>query len=159
MLDQIINLVKEQGTEYFKKQTNVPNEQAETAAETAGESIFEGLKDQVLSGNLEGVKDLLSGNSNMNSSNPIVKQITDMFVSKLSGKSGISTETAESASQEGIPNLLESVIAKFKSTDSADSGFDVTELAKSIMGDKIEDTVEELKESIGGMLGGFFGKK
>ncbi|MGB0929595.1 MAG: hypothetical protein ACPGVB_02380 [Chitinophagales bacterium] len=159
MLDQIINLVKEQGTEYFKKQTNVPDEQAEQAAETAGESIFEGLKEQVLSGNFEGVKDLLSGNSNMDSGNPIVKQIMDMFSSKLSNQSGVTAETAETASEGGIPALLQSVIAKFTSKDSADSDFDVAELAKSVMGDKIEDTVEDLKESIGGMLGGFFGKK
>ncbi len=159
MLDQIIQLAKEQGTAYFKNQTNVPNEQAEEAAETAGESIFEGLKDQVLSGNLSGVKDLLSGNAKMDSSNPIVGQIISMFTSKLSGKSGISNDVAENAAQGGIPNLLQSLIGKFMSTDKADSGFDVAELAKSVMGDKIEDTVDDLKESLGGMLGGFFGKK
>ncbi|MGB1242629.1 MAG: hypothetical protein ACPG49_08910, partial [Chitinophagales bacterium] len=110
MLDQIIQLAKEQGTAYFKNQTNVPNEQAEQAAATAGESIFEGLKDQLMSGNLSGVTDLLAGNSNMDSSNPIVKQIMGMFTSKLSGQSGITAETAESASQGGIPELLQSVV-------------------------------------------------
>ncbi|MEZ4886899.1 MAG: hypothetical protein R3E32_19375 [Chitinophagales bacterium] len=159
MLDQIIQLAKEQGTAYFKNQTNVPNEQAEQAAATAGESIFEGLKNQVLSGNLSGVKDLLSGNAKMDSSNPIVGQIIGMFTSKLSGQSGISTDVAEDAAQGGIPNLLQSLIGKFMSKDQADSGFDVAELAKSIMGDKIEDTIDDLKDSLGGMLGGFFGKK
>lgn len=159
MLDQIIEFAKEQGTAYFKNQTDVPNEKAEQAAATAGESIFDGLKEQLMSGNLDGVKDLLSGNTKMDSSNPIVKQIMNMFSSKLSGMSGVSAETAESASEGGIPSLLQSLVGKFMSNDSADSGFDVTALAKSVMGDKIEDAVEDLKENLGGMLGGFFGKK
>jgi len=158
MLDQIIELAKQQGTAYFKNQTNVPNEQAEAAAATAGESIFEGLKDQLMSGNLSGVTDLLSGKSNMDGSNPIVKQIMEMFTSKLSGQPDISTETAENASQGGIPELMQSLIGKFMSNDSADNDFDVTALAKSVMGGKMDDVMNDLKGNLGGMLGGLFGK-
>ncbi len=159
MLDQIINLVKEQGTEYFKNQTNVPNAEAEQTAASAGESIFEGLKEQVLSGNLDGVKELLSGDGKLDNNNPIVKQITEAFNSKVSSADGISTEPAQNAAENGIPALLQSVVGKFMSKEEADSDFDVTELAKSVMSGKAEDTIDNLKEGLGGMLGGFFGKK
>lgn len=159
MLDQIINLVKEQGTEYFKNQTDVPNAEAEQTAASAGESIFEGLKEQVLSGNLDGVKELLSGEGKLDNNNPIVKQITEVFNSKVSSAEGISTEPAQGAAEGGIPALLQSVVGKFMSKEETDSKFDVAELAKSVMGDEIEEKMDELKEGLGGMLGGFFGKK
>jgi len=136
MLDQIVGLIKDQAVDHFTNKTDVPNEKAGEAAQAAGESIFDGLKGEVMSGNVEGITGLLSGASGGSDNsglmnNPIAKGIMSNFTGKLTGL-GISSDAASSASSSGIPALLSSVIGKFSSSDSADSAFDVNSLVSMV---------------------------
>ena len=157
MLDQIVNLVKEQAMSQFINQTDVPNEQAEVAAQAAGESIFETITSQISSGNIAGITNLLTGgNSQINVSNPIIQNVMNTLARKLMGN-GISQDTAQSASSSVIPNLMEQVIGKFTSPAKKDAAFDTESLISSVVNSSIQDAVKnQVSKNLGNVLGGFF---
>ncbi len=157
MLNQIVNLVKEQAMSQFINQTDVPNEQAEVAAQAAGESIFETITSQISSGNIAGITNLLTGgNSQINVSNPIIQNVMNTLARKLMGN-GISQDTAQSASSSVIPNLMEQVIGKFTSPAKKDAAFDTESLISSVVNSSIQDAVKnQVSKNLGNVLGGFF---
>ncbi len=136
MLNQIVGLIKDQAVDHFTNQTDVPNEKAGEAAQAAGESIFDGLKGEIMNGNVEGITGLLSGASGGSGgsglmNNPIAKGIMSNFAGKLTGL-GVSSDAANGAASSGIPALLSSVIGKFSSSAPSDSGFDVNSLISMV---------------------------
>ena len=157
MLNQIVNLVKEQAMSQFINQTDVPNEQAEVAAQAAGASIFETITSQISSGNIAGITNLLTGgNSQINVSNPIIQNVMNTLARKLMGN-GISQDTAQSASSSVIPNLMEQVIGKFTSPAKKDAAFDTESLISSVVNSSIQDAVKnQVSKNLGNVLGGFF---
>lgn len=133
MLEQIIDLIKNQASDHFVNATDVPNEHAEKAANIAGLSIFQGLAEQIMQGNGSAISQLLnnSGNAAANASglmnNPIVQNIISQFTGNMQQHAGVNQATAQQAA--GImPNLIQQVIGKFASRAPQDSGFDVTKL-------------------------------
>jgi len=158
MLDQIVNLVKEQAMSQFINQTDVPNEQAEVAAQAAGESIFETITSQISSGNIADITGLLTGGGSgqQSASNPIMAGIMSTLTSKLMG-SGVSEQAARSASSNVVPGLMEQVIGKFMSPKQEDAEFNAESLISSVMGNSIQDAVkDQVTKNLGSMLGGFF---
>lgn len=178
MLEQIINLIKDKAIEQFVNNTDVPNSQAETAAEATGESIFEVLKDQVLKGNISELSELLSGvlgggsaaatndatvgstatgNAGTEStgfmSNPIVKAIITKVTEALGQKTDVSQEKAAEASSSVVPNIIQQVIEKFMSPDKTDADFNVNDFIQSVMKEGAKDTITNIAKNV---LGGFF---
>ena len=152
MLDQIVNLVKDQAVSQFTNNSDVPNEQAEVAATAAGESIFETITEQLQGGNMDVVSSLLSGGSSVSGSNPLVQGVISNLTSKLTG-SGADAGAAQSAASGIIPGLMQSVVGKFMSQDQADSGFDVQALMSNMAGNAMKD---QLTKGLGNALGGLF---
>ncbi len=152
MLDQIVNLVKDQAVNQFTNNSDVPNEQAEVAATAAGESIFETITEQLSGGNMDAVSGLLTGASGADSSNPLVQGVISNLTSKLTG-SGVDAGAAQSAASGIIPGLMQSVVGKFMSPAQEDSGFDVQSLMNQVAGNAIKDQVTK---GIGDALGGMF---
>ncbi len=158
MLDQIIDLVKNQATSHFVNETEVPNEQAENTAAAAGQSIFEQLQEQIQGGNLEAVKNLLSGQED-GQSGELMQKMKAGFQDKIQNM-GINPETANGAAENSFPQILQNVIGKFKSQDQADAGFDIQGLMSGVLGDGAQDKLSGLfGGKIGGIVGNLFGKK
>ncbi|MGB1205047.1 MAG: hypothetical protein ACPG5B_05335 [Chitinophagales bacterium] len=157
MLDQIVNLVKEQAVSQFVNQTNVPDEKAEVAAQAAGESIFETIKNQIVSGNVASLTSLLTGgNKQQSSSNPIMATIMSTLTSKLSNN-GVNEETAQNASATVVPDLMQQVIGKFMSPEKADAEFNTENLISSVLNNSIQGAVkDQVQKNLGNVLGGFF---
>lgn len=139
MLEQIIQLVQQQASDYFVGDAGVPNEQAGAAAQAAGESIFEVIQNQILSGNMGAVQDLLGVGQSGNTpgGNDAMSAIMQQAVAVLGGKlmnQGVSQQAAQSASANIMPTLMNMVLGSFRSPAPADAGFDVGSLIGLVLG-------------------------
>lgn len=132
MFDQLSELVKQFGNDAVVNNPAVPNEQNDAVMNEAGSSILSGLKDMVANGNINDLSGLLSGNSAVNSSNPVVKQLTEKVTGSLGEKFGLSSDAAGSVAGGLIPQILGGLINKAK--DPNQPGFNMTDLVSAISG-------------------------
>lgn len=156
MLEQIIQAVQEQAADYFRQHTDIPNEQAEGAAQAAGASIMAALQNQITSGNVEGLQSMLSGNGiDNNAMGQIIQQASGLLGGYLN-QQGISQATALSASQGIMPQLIQMVLGKFMSKAPGDSGFDIGSLIRLVMGGGQQQQQNDslLGSILGSVLGG-----
>ncbi len=143
MLEQILDLVKDQAAGHFIQNTDVPNEQAQTAATAAGESIFEAIQQQIMGGNVDAIQGLLGlgqgqmgqgqGQSN-DMLNVLIQQASSILSGKLQNQVGVSNQVADNAAGGVIPALIQMVMGKFRSQAPADSGFDIGSLIGMVLG-------------------------
>lgn len=152
MLKDIIDLVKNKTSEYYKKSTDVPNEKAEETAEATGESIFEALKTNVLEGDFKGVKDVLSGVKKEDLKDlPIVKQIIERTSKKMQDK-GVDKETADRAAEGAVPSALEEVSEKYASEKEEYAHFNLKGLIEKVSKEEgRSELLETAKEKLGGL--------
>lgn len=138
MLEQIINLVKDQAAAHFVHNTDVPNEHAETAANAASESILEVIQQQIAGGNMGLIQQLLgvgtTGGGNSDIMSMIIQQATGLLSGKLQNQVGVNAGVADSAAGSLIPTILAAVMDKFRSPAPADSGFDIGSLINMVLG-------------------------
>jgi uncharacterized protein YidB (DUF937 family) len=138
MLDNLINLVKEHAGDAIVNNSAIPNEHNDAAISSTAGSIFETLKSQASSGNLNGIMDLFKSNG----SSALSSSINSNVAGDLMKKFGLDNSQAASIAGSLIPKVMES-FAK-KTNDPNDSSFDMEGIMKSIGG----------TGGIGGMLGG-----
>ena len=134
MFDQLSELVKEFGKEAVVNNPAIPNEQNDAVMQEAEGSILSGLKDMVASGNISDLSGLLSGNSAVNTNNPVVKQLTEKVSGNLGEKFGLSAAAAGSVAGGLIPQILSGLINKAK--DPKQPGFNISDLVSAISGGK-----------------------
>lgn len=146
MLAELINLAKSQLGNTVTQNTPLEANQAEQAIEIGGNSIFDGLKGELLSGNLPQLMSLFSGNLDANSlmSNPIVSNIAKNFISEAVSKLGISQETANTVVNFALPHLLSFFGNQAKQNPQA------------LMSAVTENAGSDAMDGIKDMLGGFF---
>ena len=179
MLKDIIDVVKTKASEFYKKDTDVPNEKADETAEATGESIFEALKTNILEGDFKGVKEVLSGVKKEDLQDlPIVKKIIERTSKKMQDK-GVDKETADKAAEGAVPEALEQVSEKYASEKEEDAHFSIKGLVEKIsqeegrtellaaakeklgglgvqlgdLGDKVGDQLEDLSEKVSDQFG------
>lgn len=142
MLDNLLNLVKENAGEAIINNPAIPNEQNDAAVSTASQGIFEGLKNQLSSGGIDGIKNLFSGGDVAN--NPMVSNISQSVAQSIAGKFGVDSGTANNIVQSLIPTVMDKLVKK--TNDPNDSSFDIGGIMNSLGGEG----------GIGGMIGGLF---
>lgn len=130
MFDQLSELVKQFGNEAVVNNPAVPNEQNDAVMNEAGSSILSGLKDMVASGNINDLSSILSGNSSINTNNPVVQQLTEKVTGNLGEKFGLSSDAAGSVASGLIPQILGGLINKAK--DPNQPGFNMSDLVSAI---------------------------
>lgn len=151
MLDNIINLVKEQVTSVISGNADIPADKKSEAVSATTTSIVDGLKSQFTSDNLSSITSLFSGGDN--SSSGIVDSLQTSVVSTLSEKVGLSKDVASGIASSIIP----AVVGLFSQGGGA--GFSVDSLIGAFTGG---DGGGDPKKSGGGLLGTLgrlFGKK
>lgn len=144
MLDNIIDLVKNQVLGTIENDPEVPADKKGAAIEATTSSIVDGLKSQLTTDNLSNLMGLFGGDSN---SDTITNSIQESVVSALSEKVGLSKETARSIASAVIPAII-GLISK-KNNDPNDS-FNLESLVESVTGKKGGGLL--------GALGSLFGK-
>jgi len=146
MLDQLIKFGKEQLSGQLKQEAKLNDDQVGKSLNVAQETITDGLKDQILGGNLSGVMNLFNGKSSPTSSNPIVSSLISTYASNLISKVGLSPAIAQTVTNMVIPALM----SKFASKDTGEAHDEKGLLSKlGMSGDS----------AITGMLGGILGNK
>lgn len=130
MLENLIQLVKENATEAIVNNPAIPNEQNDAACETAATSIFDSLKNVVGNGGLSSITDLLSNNGGQNSAT--ISTISSNVANELMTKFGLENSAANNIVQSLVPNVVSQLTSK--TNDPNDSSFDLQGIIGSLTG-------------------------
>lgn len=132
MFEQLTQLVQQYGGDAVVNNTAIPNEHNEAVISETSTSIFAGLQKIASEGGGEQLASLFSGKSPIDSSNPVVQQITQQLSGNLGEKFGLSTGAASGVATSMIPQILSSLVNKTK--DPNDSSFQLSDIISSISG-------------------------
>jgi hypothetical protein len=147
MLDQLLNLITNQGQQHVVQNTEVPNEYNNQVMAEAGSSIFNGLQGLLANGGLTQLLQLFNsgrqsagGGSNtlalLNS--PIVQNIVQSFIGRLTNQYNMSPAAAQNVGNALIPNVLSGLIQRVN--DPNDSSVDFNSVMQSLTGGQLNTT-------------------
>lgn len=162
MLEQLINLVKENAGEAIINNQAIPNELNNSAIETVAQSIFGGLQNQAASGNMTEIAGLFQqGGSLLN--NPIVSQLINTVSGSVASKFGVSGDQAQNIASSLLPSVMNQLVTK--TNDPSDTSIDITSVLQSVSGNSgldVSGILGSLKNGGGsdltGMLGNILGR-
>lgn len=112
MLDQLINMGKDQLGQNLMQKENLNNQQMNDAFDVAKDSMFSGISNQAMSGNLSQLTSLFNGNQN--NSSFLNQSVMNSIIPQLSSKLGVSNDKASSIASLIVPFL----ISKFASNET-----------------------------------------
>ena len=150
MLEQLLELAKQYGNEAVVKNNAIPNEQNEEVIKETGKSMLSGLQEMATGGNLGDLAGLLSGKSKLDSSNPVIQQLTEKVSGSLGAKFNLPQETTNGVANNMIPQILGGLLNKAK--DPNEKGFNLQDIIGSISGGK-GGGLMDLVTQYGGALG------
>ncbi|MEN2412749.1 hypothetical protein [Flavobacterium mesophilum] len=145
MFEQLTQLVQQYGGSAVVNNAAVPNEHNEAVINETSSSIFSGLQKIASEGGAEQLAGLFNGSS-IDSSNPVVQQITQQLSGSLGEKFGLSGADASGVASNMIPQVLNSLVNKAK--DPNDNSFQISDIINSISGNSgqasgIMDTISK----------------
>ena len=132
MFEQLTQLVQQYGGDAVVNNSAIPNEHNEAVISETSTSIFAGLQKIASEGGGEQLASLFSGNSSIDSSNPVVQQITQQLSGSLGEKFGLTSDTSSGLASSMIPQILGSLVNKAK--DPNDSSFQISDIIGAISG-------------------------
>jgi hypothetical protein len=132
MFEQLTQLVQQYGGDAVVNNTAVPNEHNEAVIQETSSSIFSGLQKIASEGGTEQLAGLFNGTSKLDSSNPVVQQISQQLSGSLGEKFGLSSTDSAGVASSMIPQVLNSLVNKAK--DPNDSSFNISDIISSISG-------------------------
>ncbi|BFM44427.1 hypothetical protein CFS9_30680 [Flavobacterium sp. CFS9] len=146
MFEQLTQLVQQYGGDAVVNNKAIPNEHNEAVINEASTSIFSGLQKIASEGGAEQLAGLFNGTSKLDSSNPVVQQITQQLSGSLGEKFGLSSTDSAGVASNMIPQVLNSLVNKAK--DPNDSSFNISDIISSISGNSgqasgIMDTINK----------------
>ena len=152
MFEQLTQLVQQYGGDAVVNNSAVPNEHNEAVIGEASNSIFSGLQKIASEGGAEQLAGLFNGTSSIDSSNPVVQQLTQQLSGNLGEKFGLSSETSSGVASSMIPQILSSLVNKAK--DPNDTSFNISDIISSISGNSgqasnIMDTISKYGTQFG----------
>jgi hypothetical protein len=152
MFEQLTQLVQQYGGDAVVNNTAIPNEHNEAVIGEASSSIFAGLQKIASEGGAEQLAGLFNGTSSIDSSNPVVQQLTQQLSGSLGEKFGLSSADSSGVASSMIPQVLNSLVNKAK--DPNDSSFNISDIISSISGNSgqasnIMDTISKYGTQFG----------
>lgn len=135
MLEQLINLVKENAQDAIVNNQAVPNQFNDAAIGEAGNVIKDVLGSAVQNGNLQDVMGIFGNSSNLQS-NPLVSNIITQLTQNLGAKFGIDATAAQNIATTVIPMVLNQFSQK--TNDTANNGFNINDIMGSLSGGKAQ---------------------
>lgn len=141
MLDQLLNLVKENAGDAIINNPAIPNEHNDAAIETTSSSIFSTIQNAMASGGgLSGIMDLVKDGG---------AGIQGNVAGSLAEKFGIDSSQASNIAGSIVPNVLQGMVQKFSA-----GGFDVQNILSNL--DANKDGKTDLGD-LGGLADGLKG--
>src|SRR4051812_48333012 len=113
MFEQLTQLVQQYGGDAIVKNDAIPNEHNQAVVNETSNSIFAGLQKIASEGGAEQLAGLFSGKA-IDSSNPVVQQITQQLTGTLGEKFGVNSSAASGIAVSMIPKVLNSLVNKAK---------------------------------------------
>lgn len=147
MLENLINLVREQAGDTIINNPAIPNEQNEAVVAETGNTIMNSLQRSLAGGNLKDVLKIFSGRTE--ESNPVVQHATQDLTQQLSGKFGVPAGQAAGIAGSLIPNILSQLASR--TADPNQKGFDLQNIFNQLSGGKTSGI------NMGGILNQFKG--
>ena len=132
MLQNLINLVKENAGDAIINNSEVPNDQNDNAIEVTGHSIVDTLKSAVSSGNISQLTDLFSGDARGSESTQLASDAKSNVVSNLIEKLGLSPEIASKIAHTVVPLVMAKLVGK--TNDPNNSSFNIKDILGSLTG-------------------------
>ena len=135
MLENLFNLVKEQGSSSVINNPVIPNEQNDAVLADATHSVADGLQGVLAGGGLQNVIALLKGNSGGTTgllNNPIVSNIISNFTNKLTNNHGIASDQASGIANNLIPGVIDNLVNR--TNDPNNNSFDIGSIIGSLTG-------------------------
>lgn len=134
MLDQLLQLVREQAQEPVVNNPAVPNEQNDAVIGAATQSIAASLQQELANGNGAQLLSLFgSGDNNaVNEQNPLVNRISGNFVETLLQKFNLDKGVATKLAASLIPTVLGALVKK--TNDPGNSSFNLEGILNSLTG-------------------------
>lgn len=155
MIEDILAQVKGSLLKGAVSEYGLTEEKAEASVEVAQESILDGFKKELTSGNVNGLLSLLKGKEDI-LKNPIVLGIIGQYSGKLISQLGLSPQIAEGLSKFAIPMILNQFTQQTSEKDM-DEGSLVKMLGSSMGKNLMDDLKDKLPSDLGKTLGGLFG--
>jgi hypothetical protein len=132
MLDNLINLVRQNAGSAVIDNPAIPNDKNEQAVQTAGSSIMSTLQNALSGGK---INDVLGFFKNGRSGAPeIVQEATTNYASDLQTKLGLNTEQANEVANKVVPQTMDQLAAK--AADPADKSFNIQDVFNKLSGGK-----------------------
>jgi hypothetical protein len=152
MLEQLMDLVRENAQGAVVNNPAVPNEQNDAVIGAATSSIASGLQQELANGNTEGVLSLLggAGNEAASAGNPVVSNISNNFIGTLLEKFNLDKGAATQLAATLIPTVLGSLASKTK--DPSNSSFSLDGILNSLTGGSAQGL--NLNGILGSLSGG-----
>ena len=148
MLDNLINLVREQAGDSIINNPAVPNAQNEEVIAATGSSITGGLQNMLASGGgLQNILKLFGGQDQPDSNNPVVQNLSGNVIQQLMSKFGLDQQAASGIAGNTVPDVLKKLISK--TNDPNDNSFDIQGIFNHLSGGQTQNT------NIQGLLGKF----
>ncbi|BDD01527.1 hypothetical protein PEPS_38070 (plasmid) [Persicobacter psychrovividus] len=136
----------------LKTQSNLGPSEASEAAKLSGESLMEGLKDNISSGNTSEMISMFTQKEDVSNSHPMVSGMIANLSGKVANQLGVSTGVASNVANMAIPFVINLISSKFRNSEhSQDASGLMSMIAGGSGGGGIIDQAK-------GLLGGLFGK-
>jgi hypothetical protein len=138
MLDQLLNLIQQQGQQTVVNNPAVQNEYNNEVLGEAGNSINSGLQQALAGGGLTQVMNMFSQGGSSGGgiasllSNPMVQGIISQFTGTLTNRFNVDASQASGISQSLISQVLSSFAGKV--ADPNDSSLDINGVMQSLTG-------------------------
>ena len=136
MLENLMNLVKENAGEAIINNPAIPNERNDDVIAESSQSITSGLQGMLAGGGLKDVLQLFSGQANMDQSNPVVQNLSGGLTGNLVNKFGLDQQKAGGIAGSLIPSVLKNLVSK--TNDPSDNGFDLQNIFNTLSGGKTQ---------------------
>jgi hypothetical protein len=135
MLENLFQLIKEQGQTDVVDNPAVPNEQNNAVMAEASQAIAGTMQNALASGQTEQVQQLFqTDDTNQMMGNPLAQNMQGNFIDSITSKLGIYKNVAMGIAASLIPIVLSKLVRRTNSPAPQDSGFDLGGLIGGLTG-------------------------
>lgn len=134
MLEQLLNMVKEQAGTAIIQNPDIPNERNDEAVADVTSNIAGGLQQALAGGQFNDVLSLLGGRGGDLQNNPLANQLSGNAIESLMNKFNLNQGQAGNVVSNLLPGVLQNLISK--TNDPSDNSIDLQGIFNSLTGGK-----------------------
>ena len=132
MLENLLDLIKQNAGSAIVNNPAIPDQHNDAAISEAGNSIMDGLKKMISSGNTQDVVSLFNHQGGDIANQPAVQQISGGFIQNLMSKFGLGEGVASGIAASLIPMVMQKLV--HQTNDPNNSSFNIQSIIGSLVG-------------------------